>query len=197
MTNKNFAPQQPTMNQAKKEPTMDELLLNMTPSEKEHLLSKLEDGISEESINEAKRGFKTIIITDFYNPRVKVFAYDINHNIKAGDTEIKHKKDEGRAVYSVFCRSNKQTTPQNGGAVLTYFAGRGLGAELKKESFMNKELGSRINIDYQDDQFNIKFKHYEIKVPDAMVEVIAKELGKTPTEILKTPSVMPKDPDKA
>jgi len=153
----------------------DIVLGELTREEKLKLLSQIENDISDEEIQEAQKGVVTIVIHDFHNPRVKPFAFGRSHVVEG----VKYFPHEGKAVYEVFCNSNKQITLQNGGEILTYFGNN----QLKKQQFQNKELGSKLNNYYQDEQFNIRFKHYELSIPEAELPVIAKQLGKNPEEI--------------
>jgi hypothetical protein len=162
--------------------TPKEQLLNKSDQELKNEIESIEQELAQRRIDASKDGEVVIKIEDFMNPEVKPFACGFNLAIE----KVPHYKSDGIAIYSVynFTLANKEPdyreSDHRAGMILNLF---GKDSE-QKINFMNKTLGDVYTLNHFGEQFRIKFKQLEKRIPKGQLNEWAKKLGKKPEEIL-------------
>jgi len=124
-------------------------LADLDPIELEAAKTKINAVLSSKRKEKVQESKKLVIITDFYDSRVRPFAGGIKLN--------GFKKQDGQAVYSI-TGENGETTIMNGAKIKTYFSNR----IEKIKKFENKEIGPSITLEHNEQIWDINFEFYAI-----------------------------------
>lgn len=124
-------------------------LADCSPQELEAAKTRINSILSGKRKQKIKDSRKLVVITDFYDSRVKPFAGGVRMN---GFTKM-----DGQAVYSLTAEDG-ETTIMNGAKIKTYFSNR----IDRIHKFENKETGPSITLEHNEKIWDINFEFYAI-----------------------------------